>query len=259
VTEESALLSVRGFTVRYGRMTAVDHFDIDVSPGHIVGLIGPNGAGKTSLIDGLTGFTPASGSIKLNGKEIGRKRAHARSRLGLIRNWQSIELFDDMTVEENIRVALLTGAGLRGLRASGKTYSEVTTEVLQRVGLDVKLSQLPADLSQGQRKLLGLARSLASFPAVLLADEPAAGLDVAESQKLAARLREIASSGIGVMLIDHDMGLVLGLCDYIYVMDFGKPLASGTPAQIRTNPEVISAYLGATAAHDQAPPEGVSA
>ncbi|MDI1289195.1 MAG: ATP-binding cassette domain-containing protein [bacterium] len=238
------LLSVRGLTVRYGRMTAVDSFDLDVRAGQIVGLIGPNGAGKTSLVDALTGFTPASGSIKLGDRELSRARAHRRSRAGLIRNWQSLELFDDLTVEENIRVALLTGAGLQGLRESGLTQDQVVASVLERVGLNVGFDQFPSALSQGQRKLLGLARSLASFPRVLLADEPAAGLDTVESGQLAGRLRAIADGGLGVLLIDHDMGLVLNLCDYIYVIDFGKPLAHGTPAEIRNNPAVIAAYLG---------------
>lgn len=253
------LLSVRDLTVKYGRVTAVDRFAVDVEAGQIVGLIGPNGAGKTSLIDGLTGFTPASGSIRLGGREIGRRRAHARARLGIVRNWQSIELFDDLTVEENIRVALLTGSGQRGLRSSGKSQHDVTREVLDRVGLSVTLNSLPTELSQGQRKLLGLARSLASFPSVLLADEPAAGLDTKESEELSARLRGIAESGIGILLIDHDMGLVLNLCDYIYVIDFGKPLAQGTPAEIRTNEAVISAYLGSSTGDSAAPVEGASA
>lgn len=240
----SDLLTVRGLTVRYGRMTAVDNFDISVPAGKVVGLIGPNGAGKTSLIDGITGFTPASGSIDLDGQEIGSRPAHRRARLGLVRNWQSLELFDDLSVAENIRVALLTGSGARGLKASGKSQEDVISEVLERVGLNVSVDQLPSDLSQGQRKLLGLARSLASFPRVLLADEPAAGLDTIESGQLASRLRAIADTGIGVLLIDHDMGLVLSLCDYIYVIDFGKFLAKGTPAEIRMNPAVIAAYLG---------------
>lgn len=240
----SDLLTVRGLTVRYGRMTAVDEFDIGVPAGQVVGLIGPNGAGKTSLIDGITGFTPATGSIQLDGHEIGGARAHRRARMGLVRNWQSLELFDDLTVAENIRVALLTGSGARGLRASGRSQEDVIGEVLERVGLRVGLDQFPSDLSQGQRKLLGLARSLASFPRVLLADEPAAGLDTVESGQLAGRLRAIADTGIGVLLIDHDMGLVLTLCDYIYVIDFGKFLAKGTPAEIRLNPSVIAAYLG---------------
>ena len=214
--------------------------------GQIVGLIGPNGAGKTSLVDALTGFTPSSGSIKLVDKELSRMRAHRRSRAGLIRNWQSLELFDDLTVEENLRVALLTGSGLRGLHESGMTQEQVVASALERVGLDVSFNQFPSGLSQGQRKLLGLARSLASFPTRAHSpDEPAAGLDTVESGQLAARLREIAKSGIGVLLIDHDMGLVLNLCDYIYVIDFGRPLAHGTLGRDpKTTRAVIAAYLG---------------
>ena len=240
-------LVVRDFSVRYGSVTAVDQLSIEVESGRVVGLIGPNGAGKTSLIDGLTGFTRASGSVLLNGRELGRMPAHRRASFGLNRNWQSIELFDDLSVEENLRVAMLTGGGRQRLKASGLSTDAFASDCLQRVGLDVDPHVLPTQLSQGQRKLLGLARALASGPSILLADEPAAGLDTVESQSLAKRLRSIADSGIGIMLIDHDMGLILSLCDYVYVLDFGKLLAEGTAEDIRKDQRVIEAYLGSGA------------
>lgn len=238
------LLSVRQLTVRYGAVTAVDGFNLDLAPGQIVGLIGPNGAGKTSLIDALTGFTRASGSITLSGTEIGQLPAHKRAHLGMSRAWQSLELFDDLTVLENLQVAQSAGHQ-RGARKSVPSAAALDA-VLAQVGLEVAGSLLPTQLSQGQRKLLALARALAASPSVLLADEPAAGLDTIESQALGQRLRAIADTGVGILLIDHDMGLVLNLCDYIYAMDFGRPLAHGTPAQIRQDPNLISAYLGAS-------------
>jgi branched-chain amino acid transport system ATP-binding protein len=238
------LLSVRDLTVRYGAVTAVDGFALDVEPGRIVGLIGPNGAGKTSLIDALTGFTKSTGSVQLDGRQINDLPAHRRAKLGLSRAWQSLELFDDLTVAENLRVAALTGGGRRFSKGTRRAGGGNVSDILERVGLDVRIDLMPTQLSQGQRKLLGLARALATGPRVLLADEPAAGLDTAESARLAERLRAIADEGVGILLIDHDMGLVLSLCDYIYVVDFGKPLAEGVPAEIRRNRDVITAYLG---------------
>ncbi|MCU1374650.1 MAG: ABC-type branched-chain amino acid transport system, ATPase component [Actinomycetia bacterium] len=238
----SALLEVRGLSVRYGGVKAVDEFDIDVRPASITGLIGPNGAGKTSLMDGITGFTKATGSIVFDGRDIAERPAHDRARAGMARTWQSLELFDDLTVGENLAVAMRP-AGRTWGRAARRPEVDVE-ELLSMLGLDGTTQRVPAELSQGQRKVLGLARAMAGGPTLLLADEPAAGLDSSESEILGARLRTIAESGVGVLLIDHDMGLVLNVCDHVYVMEFGRALADGTPAEIRANRDVIDAYLG---------------
>jgi ABC-type branched-subunit amino acid transport system ATPase component len=237
------LLEVRDLTVRYGPVVAVDGVNLDASPGAIVGLIGPNGAGKTTLIDALTGFIPSSGTVTFGGRSIGGLSPHQRARAGLGRTWQSIELFDDLTVNEIMRIAASAASSSRGRRNVAKNSGD-TERILESLGLLEFADRLPRDLSNGQRKLVGLARSLASNPKAVLADEPAAGLDTSESKQLGARLRDLVKDELAVILIDHDMALVLAVCDFIYVINFGKVIASGTPEVIRTDEAVISAYLG---------------
>lgn len=233
-----AMLEVSKLTVRYGRVVAVSAADLTVERGSIVGLIGPNGAGKTTFIDAVSGFTPSEGAIRFAGHPIDQLPAHKRANAGLVRSWQSVELFDDLTVFEN-----LSAAAARTTRWLDHPLE--AKEALGLVGLGDVLERLPTELSNGDRKLVGLARTLMCDPLMVLADEPAAGLDTEESERLGARLRTLVNDGVTMLLVDHDMNLVLNVCDVVYVIDFGQIIASGPPNEIRTNPTVIAAYLGA--------------
>ncbi|MCE3554865.1 ABC transporter ATP-binding protein [Pseudonocardia sp. RS11V-5] len=243
-------LHARELTVRYGGLVANDSVTIDVEPGRVVGLIGPNGAGKTTFVDAVSGFTAAEGEITLDGARIDALPPHERRAAGLSRTWQSGELFGNLSVAENLLVAARTGGWrtlardifVRRRRGAG---DEVAARALEVVGLDGVADTLARDLTLGQQKLVGVARALAGGAEVLLLDEPAAGLDSMESQAFAARVRSIADSGPGILLIDHDMSLVLGVCDIVTVLEFGKQIFTGTPAEARTDPTVVAAYLGA--------------
>jgi ABC-type branched-subunit amino acid transport system ATPase component/ABC-type branched-subunit amino acid transport system permease subunit len=233
------LLSLHDVRVAYGGVIAVENLTFDVAEGTIVGLIGPNGAGKTTLLDAISGFASASGSIRLGGRELGRLPPHRRIRAGLGRTFQQIELYDDMTVRENIVAGL---AARERRRASDADLHRVLAL------LDLTdLAERPAgELSQGRRQLVSIARALVGEPRVVLLDEPASGLDTAESEWLAERLRAIRDSGVTILLVDHDMHLVLNLCEQIYVLDFGRLIASGPPATVKADRKVTEAYLGST-------------
>jgi len=242
-------LKAVGLTVRYGGNVANADIDLEVKPGEVVGLIGPNGAGKTTFVDAVTGFTPSEGEVLLGGERIDGKRPHLRRRLGLSRTWQSGELFGNLTVEQNVVVATRPG-GLatvaRDLFARRRKQVDPAVEqALQVVGLDGFGDKLARDLTLGQQKLVGVARALVGTCELLLLDEPAAGLDSSESLEFADRVRQIvADGGPGVLLIDHDMSLVLGVCDRVYVLEFGRLIFTGTPEAARTDPAVVAAYLG---------------
>jgi branched-chain amino acid transport system ATP-binding protein len=252
-------LEVTGLTVSYGGLRAVNDVSLSVSQGSLVGLIGPNGAGKTSLIDALTGFVDAQGSINFHGQRLEGRPAHARARAGLARTWQSLELFEDLSVAENLQVAMgrPTALGiardLLGIRPASSTLATLGA-TLETLDLTRFADARPADLSQGQRKLVGIARALAPQPRLLLLDEPAAGLNTMESQRLGRQLRRIVEGGIDILLVDHDMGLILNVCNDIYVVDFGTVIAHGPPAAIRSDGRVIAAYLGPSAVRDPASP-----
>ena len=253
----TALLQVTDLTVRYGVVTAVDRVSITVPAGALVGLIGPNGAGKTTLIDALTGFTASTGRIDFDGTELSGVRAHRLPGMGLARTFQSLELFEDLTVRENLLVSADPRpwwAVLRDVVAprAGAAGSRVD-ECLALVGLPGLGDRLPDALSHGQRKLVAVARALCSAPRLLLLDEPAAGLDTEESLALGRQLRRLVAGGTTVLLVDHDMGLVLSVCDEIHVLKEGRLLASGPPSAIRRDPAVIAAYLGEHDSRDAAP------
>ncbi|MGH3057235.1 MAG: ABC transporter ATP-binding protein [Gaiellaceae bacterium] len=246
------LLAAEGIRKEFGGLVAVNDVDFFIPRGSIVGLIGPNGAGKTTFVDALTGFVPtAEGAITYDGWRIDRAPPHQRARRGLVRTFQSIELFEDLTVRENVLAAAERSRWWSMLADTvaprrGSTPGDVDW-ALALLGLDDCRDRLPSALSQGRRKLVGVARALASRPKLLLLDEPAAGLDTGESRTLGRHLRDVLGHDITVLLVDHDMGLVLGVCDTLWVLDYGRVIASGTPDEIRRNQDVIAAYLGGEA------------
>ena len=246
----TSVLSARDISVSFGGVHAVIDVDVDVEPGELVGLIGPNGAGKTTFVDAITGFVPHRGTTSLGGADITGLSPHACSRLGLARTWQAIELFDDLTVRENLTVAahhpsLITT--LKDIFTGRGERSSVVDEALEVFALEPFADATPSELTQGHRKLVAVARALAARPKLLCLDEPAAGLDAHESATFGNHLREIVDRGTPILLIDHDMGLVLGISDRVVVLEFGKVIAVGTPSDVRADPRVVAAYLGSAA------------
>jgi len=253
----SAVLATTGLSVRFGGVHAVDDVDIAVEQGQLVGLIGPNGAGKTTFIDAITGFVRYTGTVELDGRDLAGLPPHARARRGLARTWQSTELFDDLTVRENLEVGAerpsffaLAGEVVGRRIATG----ESPDEALRLLDLSGIADAMPAELTQGQRKLVGVARAIAMQPRLLCLDEPAAGLDTRESEDLGQRLRQIADAGTTTLLIDHDMGLVLSICDRIVVLEFGQVISAGSPDEVRRDARVVKAYLGGAATQEATGP-----
>jgi branched-chain amino acid transport system ATP-binding protein len=244
----SALLDVSELRVDFGGLRAVDDVSLSVQSDRIMGLIGPNGAGKTTTIDALCGFVPAHGRVDLGGTRIDALPPHQRARSGLVRTFQSVELFDDLTVRENLLVAASTTRwwspvvdAIAPRRSARDANIDLALDV---VGMRELADILPGTLSHGQRRLAGVARALARAPRLVLLDEPAAGLDPAETAELGRILRSLPGAGIGVLLVDHDMSLVLDICDELTVLNFGQVIAAGSPAAVREDPAVIAAYLG---------------
>ena len=244
----SALLDVDELSVAFGGLRAVDDVSLSVRSDRIMGLIGPNGAGKTTTIDALCGFVPSHGRVDLGGNRIDALPPHQRARNGLVRTFQSVELFNDLSVRENLLVAATTSrwwspvvdaiAPRRSARGANIDFA------LDVVGLRELAEVRPGALSHGQRRLAGVARALARTPKLVLLDEPAAGLDPSETADLGRVLRSLPEAGIGVLLVDHDMNLVLDICDELTVLNFGRVIAAGSPTAVREDPAVIAAYLG---------------
>jgi branched-chain amino acid transport system ATP-binding protein len=235
-------LEVHGVSVRFGGLLAVDAASFSVAPNCVTGLIGPNGAGKTTLFNVITGLqAPTTGRVTLEGKDITRARPHVRARRGIGRTFQRIEAFGSLSARENVLVA----AEMRRRWWPDKfAPGDVADEMLERVGIAHLRDEPVQSLPTGSARLVELARALATAPKVLLLDEPSSGLDEDETDAMGALLLELAKDGLAVLLVEHDMPFVMGTCTHIHVLDFGKIIAQGTPAEIQNDPSVQRAYLG---------------
>ncbi len=249
-----SLLQVRHVTKRFGGLTAVDDVSFDVFAGTIKALIGPNGAGKSTLFNALTGFEkPDGGSVLFEGKELVGRRARDVVRAGLARTFQNTQLFDELTAGENVMVGRqahqgkgFTAAMLRlpGATAEDREAREEAGRLLRLIGIEEWVDVPAADLPAGIRRLVEIARALATGPRLLLLDEPAAGLNAGETRELLHTLFRVRDAGATVVIVEHDMGLVMDVSDEIVVLDRGRKIAEGPPRMIQLDPVVIAAYLG---------------
>ena len=253
------LLGLNNVTRRFGGLVAVDAVSLDIAQGGVTAIIGPNGAGKTTLFNCISGFAePSAGRVEFSGSDITGLAAEDIAARGLIRTFQLVQLFEKLTVLENIKVGrhLHTRGGLvsallplraRSIEASVDAYAR---DLLNKVGLNSHADTEAGALPYGQKRLLEIARALAAEPTLLMLDEPAAGLNRGETNRLADLIRDIVNLGVTVLLIEHDMSFVMNVADRVAVLDFGKLIATGTPVEVQKNPDVIAAYLGTIEAAD---------
>jgi branched-chain amino acid transport system ATP-binding protein len=237
----AALLEVVDISVQFGGLLAVDGAEFTVESGGITGLIGPNGAGKTTLFNVITGLqAPSRGFVRFDGREINRKRPYRRARLGIARTFQRLEAFGSLSARENVMVAL----EMRRRWSSVRDADSIADALLEDVGIADVAHRKVESLPTGTARLVELARALATEPKLLLLDEPSSGLDETETDAMSALLRRLAHGGLGILLVEHDMPLVMETCSVINVLDFGRVIASGVPEQIQRDPAVQRAYLG---------------
>ncbi len=256
---EPPILEISGLTMDFGGIKALDHLDLKIKEGEIAALIGPNGAGKTTFFNCLTGiYKPTSGDLLLtppSGKttRLNGLKPNKVTQKGLARTFQNIRLFPNMTVLENVMIgrhcrtkARVLGAIFRdpGTRREEKEIVRRCYTILEKMGLSDVVNEFAKNLPYGAQRRLEIARALATDPMILLLDEPAAGMNPQETKELDDLICQIRDDGLSILLIEHDMKLVMSLSDHIFVMDYGKKIAEGTPEEVRNNPEVIKAYLG---------------
>jgi ABC-type branched-subunit amino acid transport system ATPase component len=253
MTAEQAGLVVEEVVVRYGGHVAVNGMSLSAPRGRITGLIGPNGAGKTTTFNVCSGLLrPSAGRVRLFGQDVTTRSAQHRARMGLGRTFQRMELFDSLPVRQNValgRECRLAGAlpwrHLSGSRGDARTLARRSEEAMERCGITHLAARRPGELSTGQRRLVELARCIAGGYDLMLLDEPSSGLDKTETERFGAILRSLVDTdGVGILLVEHDMALVVKVCDYLHVLDFGQPIFAGTPSETLTSPVVRAAYLG---------------
>ena len=250
-----SVLTVKNLSIAFGGLKAVENFEIEIDEGRLMGLIGPNGAGKTTVFNMLTGvYQPTAGSIELCGRNIVGKKPYQISRMGVARTFQNIRLFKDVSVLDNVKIAMSqnmhysVAAGMLRLPSywkEEKAADDKARELLRIFGMEHLADNLAGNLPYGQQRKLEIARALATGPKMLLLDEPAAGMNPTETQTLMETIAQIRKTfSIAILLIEHDMSLVMGICEHIVCIDYGKVIATGTAAEIAGNSKVIAAYLG---------------
>lgn len=251
----NTVLKTKNITIEFGGLRAVENFSIEIKEGELVGLIGPNGAGKTTVFNMLTGvYLPTCGTIELNGIDVTKMNPHNRVKNGISRTFQNIRLFKRMSVLENVKVSsnIHMNYGLfAGIFKTKKYYAQEdlatkeALEILEVLGLSEYADEEAQNLPYGKQRKLEIARALASHPKLLCLDEPAAGMNPIETEELMETIKIVREKfNCAILLIEHDMKLVMGICEWIKVISFGKEIATGTPDEIKTNKEVITAYLG---------------
>lgn len=249
------MLECKNLGIQFGGLKAVDSFNLNIEKGMLYGLIGPNGAGKTTVFNLLTGvYKPTTGTIRLDGKLINGKTPTQINNAGIARTFQNIRLFSNMSVLDNVKVALhekvkypllASMTHMFSFNKKEKEMDELATDILKVFSLDDKSDTLSGNLPYGEQRKLEIARALATSPSLLLLDEPAAGMNPNETEELMETIRQIRDRyNLTILLIEHDMKLVAGICEKLSVLNFGTELASGTPSEVLNKPEVITAYLG---------------